>query len=468
MSQNNNSVLKSGIWYTASNFLVKSIGFITTPLFTRLMTKSEFGDFSTYSSWLSLAIIFVTLNLDSTLISAKYDYKDSFDKYISSILCLSSISVALWLCMVNVFSGFFEEFTDLEIKYLNLMLIYLLFFTALNLFQTRERYNFEYKNSVITGVGVSVATSLLSVLFVYLFSDKFEGRVLGAILPTIILGIIIYIYLLKKGGFPHISCWKYAIPICIPYIPHLLSMTVLNSTDRIMITNICGSEYTALYSLAYNCGAVVTLLLVSLNNAFSPWLGEKIASKEYDKINKVSKRYILCFIFLAIGIMLISPEALLILGGKAYMEAIYVLAPVSMGCACQFLYTLFVNVEQFTKKTGKMALASGIAAGINFVLNIIFIPVFGYLAAAFTTLAGYTALLCMHMLIVKKIGLKEIYDYKFIARVLIAGILAMLIIMVTYSFCIIRYGLCFSYMVLLGVMLIKNKGIIFNFLKKRS
>ena len=38
---NNKKALKSGVWYTASNFLDKSIGFITTPIFTRLLTKSR-------------------------------------------------------------------------------------------------------------------------------------------------------------------------------------------------------------------------------------------------------------------------------------------------------------------------------------------------------------------------------------------------------------------------------------------
>ena len=86
---NDKKALKSGIWYTVSNFLIRSIGFITTPIFTRLLTKSEFGAFNNYSSWLSIITIFVTFNLESTLISAKYDYKESFDEYILSLLSSS-------------------------------------------------------------------------------------------------------------------------------------------------------------------------------------------------------------------------------------------------------------------------------------------------------------------------------------------------------------------------------------------
>ena len=91
---NNKKALKSGVWYTASNFLVKSIGFITTPIFTRLLTREDFGLYNNYISWLASITIIVTLNLDSTLISARFDFKDNFDEYILSIFPSLSLSVS--------------------------------------------------------------------------------------------------------------------------------------------------------------------------------------------------------------------------------------------------------------------------------------------------------------------------------------------------------------------------------------
>ena len=55
MTQNNytsKDVINSSIWYTISNFLVKGIGFITIPVFARLMTKQEMGDYSNFLVWL--------------------------------------------------------------------------------------------------------------------------------------------------------------------------------------------------------------------------------------------------------------------------------------------------------------------------------------------------------------------------------------------------------------------------------
>ncbi|MCI8790872.1 MAG: oligosaccharide flippase family protein [Lachnospiraceae bacterium] len=467
MGNNNVKAVKSGIWYTISNLLVKGIGFLTTPIFTRLLSHAEFGAYNNYISWLSFLTIFITLNLESTLISARYDYKQHFDDYIFSMLALSSINTLVWILMVNLFQKAFTNFLELDLRYINIMLIYSLFTPAITMFQRREMYFFEYKKNVLTSVFLAVGTAILSVLLVINLPDRLTGRILGAALPSILLGALFYAFFIIRGQKVKVSYWKYAIPICLPYIPHLLSMTLLNSMDRVMITKFCGSEQTALYSLAYTCGTMITLLLTSLNSAYIPWLGEKLVEEKYAEIKRFSYSYILIFLYLSIGIMLVSPEILLILGGEKYMEAVYVLAPVSMGCVCQFLYVMLVNVEQLKKRTIGMAAGSGSAAIVNLILNYLLIPMIGYLAAAYTTLVGYIVLLGIHMYLVYRLKLSRIYDYKFMILVVVAGIFGMIGINIMYSHTFIRYIILGIYSISVIAFLYKNKNRILEFLIKR-
>lgn len=449
-------VIKSGIWYTISNFLVKSIGFITTPIFTRLLTKEEFGLFNNYTSWVSIMTIFVTLNLESTLISARYDFEKKFDEYILSMLCLSSMSSIFWLLIMNIFPQNFSSMLGLNNTYINVMLVYLLFLPAINLYQARERYYFEYKKSVLISILLSISTALLSVVMVCIMSRKLMGRILGAAIPTILIGVVLYLWFLYKGKKIKVIYWKYALPICLPYIPHLLSLTLLYSMDKVMITRWCGAEQNALYSLAYTCGMIVTLLLTSMNSAYAPWIGEKLAKKDYKDIFRWSKPYINLFFMFSILIMAVSPEILLILGGKAYMGAIYAMPPVTVGCVMKFLYTMFVNVEQFEKKTIGMAIASVTATVINFILNSIFIPKYGFIAAAYTTLFGYFVLLLIHMFLVYKMGLNHVYSYKHIFLILGMEIFVMLFLTIIYQ-SIIRYIFIIAYLIIIMFLIIKNK-----------
>ncbi|MCI9077632.1 MAG: oligosaccharide flippase family protein [Lachnospiraceae bacterium] len=443
----NKQAFKSGVWYTVSNLLVKSMAFITTPLFTRLLTKEEYGDYNNYLSWSAVLSIFITLNVEASLISAKFDFKENFKQYIFSISTLGTFSAVIWLVVSNVFKTWITNFFGMDIFYVNVMIIYCLFLAVVNLFQVSGRYMYRYKESIFVAILLALSTTILSIIFVYNMSNKFMGRVLGMALPAIIIGFAIYIYLFKNGKNIKFGYWIYALKVCIPYIPHLLSLTVLNSVDKVMITQICGSEYTALYSVAYSCGTIITLLLTSMNNAFSPWLGDKLALNDFMGIRKVSKYYISGFLVLAVGVMLFSPEVLYIMGGKVYMEAKYVMLPVALGCICQFIYTMFVNIEQFKKKTTGMAIASVIAALLNYLLNLWFIPEFGYIAAAYTTLTGYLFLLIAHMFLVWKLEYSKVYSYRFISIIIVVVFTISLFINVLYKYNIFRYITILMYVV---------------------
>ena len=130
---NNAKALKSGLWYTFSNFLIQGINLLTTPVFARLLSKSEFGLYNNYLSWLSVFTILTTLRLESTLISAKFDYEKSFDSYIYSTNLLGLIITLGWFAIINIFHQFFTELTEVDWVYLNVMMVYLLFFPSINL-----------------------------------------------------------------------------------------------------------------------------------------------------------------------------------------------------------------------------------------------------------------------------------------------------------------------------------------------
>ena len=418
----NAKALKSGFWYLIANFAVKAMALITTPIFTRLLTKEQFGDYSNWFSWTSIAVIVVTMSVESSLISAKFDYRNRINQYGLSLIGLVLLSTAIWTVVINSFAVFFSNIIGLKILYMNIMLLYCFFFAVINIFQISERYQYGYKKAVFVALLVAVCTTLLSILLVLNMQDALAGRVLGTVIPPVVIGLLLTIWFIRSGKSIDFSVWPYALKICVPFVPHLLSLTILNSVDRIMITKICGPTDNALYSVAYTCGHMVTILMTSLNSAFSPWLGDKLHDEQFSEIRKVSKYYIILFCVLAILLMLIAPEVLLILGGKSYLEAKYVMCPVAMGCICQFLYTLFVNVEQYKKKTVGMAFASVSAALLNYILNYIFIPRFGYVAAAYTTLAGYLFLLLIHMILVRKLGYMDVYSYSFVGIVTVVMI----------------------------------------------
>ena len=83
--------LKSGFFYTFSNFLTKGIVFLTTPLFSRIMSEQAFGAYSAFITWQTLLLCVLPLGLDTTVTRARLDFPDKLEQYLSSVsvVCIS-------------------------------------------------------------------------------------------------------------------------------------------------------------------------------------------------------------------------------------------------------------------------------------------------------------------------------------------------------------------------------------------
>lgn len=461
------STAKIAIWYVFSNVFVRGISVISTPIFTRLMSKAEYGQFSNFTSWESIIMTLVTLNFTSSIARAKYDFDHRMDEYISSILLFSNIITFFSYCFIEFNQHFFENLFSMNILYIRILFIYLLFAPAFSYLQIKHRAYKKYKFFVAFSISSSIMRTLVSVFCVVALSDKLFGRLCGYLIPITLFNLVLWITIVIKGKKLSWTCVKYACGISIPLIPHALSNSILGNADRIMIRNYCGSEAVALYSVAYSISMLANLLWTSMNQAWAPWLYDNMHAKNKNTIIKNSKIYLGIFAFLITGVLLAAPEIILVLGGKQYYDARYVMPPVVIGCAFQFIYGMYVNIEIFSKKTYTISIGTMTAAVLNLFLNWLFIPKHGYIAAAYTTMVGYGTLFLFHYCIVRR-TIKEysdIYDKNFI---ILTALLIMVLgtaAIVLYEYNIIRYILIFLYGLLILNGLYKYKNYIKSLLK---
>ena len=109
-----NIVIKSGFWYTVSNFFLKGIAFITIPIFSRMLTTEEFGYYNNFTAWLAVLTIIGTLSLSTSLIRGRFDFKDDLDSFISSNLILGSICTIVLYFVVFLNKNVFESLSSLS------------------------------------------------------------------------------------------------------------------------------------------------------------------------------------------------------------------------------------------------------------------------------------------------------------------------------------------------------------------
>ncbi len=464
----NDKVLKAGIWYTISNFLVKGIAFLVMPIFTRIMTSSDVGYFSNIMAWFNILAIITTFEIYSSVSIARFDYKKEIDSYISSSLFLGTLITIFFYLIVLIFHSFFENLFMIDFLSLNIIFIYLLVYPAIQMFQIRNQIKYDYIPTVIVSVLNSLLTSIISIILTLTFTNALQGRVIGYFIPSIVICLVIYIYLMNKGKSISPKYWKYCLKISFPLIWHLLAGYLLSSMDRIMIIHLDGPEANAFYTVASTISVVVNILWNSMNNAWAPWAYEKMDEKNYKILKENSKSYTIFFLFFVNVFMLITPELLLIMGGKHYLESKFVMPPVMIGYIFQFLYSFYVNIEFYHKKQRNIAIGTIIACIINGILNLIFIPIFGYIAAAYTTLIGYFSLFLIHFYLVKRLNCTSWYDTKFFMKVVAFSLISLIFYNFLYYFDILRYIFIVFISIFILRFLIKKKDVIITMIRSKS
>ena len=145
------------------------------------------------------------------------------------------------------------------------------------------------------------------------------------------------------------------------------------------------------------------------------------------------------------------------------MTAIWVMPPLILSVFVMFIYQQFVNVLFYYKKTNIILFVSILAAIMNIILNSIVIPIYGFIAAGYTTLFSYIIVMLLYYVFMKKIcskngiNMKNIFDIKFQFFVLVIMIFLFAIIVLLYKAMYVRYAIL---IISLFVLFIKKNYII--------
>ena len=465
----NNTALKAGIWYTISAIAVKAINIITTPIFTRMMTTGDYGLAQTFTSWSSLLMVFCSLNLIYSIGRAKLDFPGQLDKYVGSMQVLAltaSVTVSgLMLLFINPVAKFMEMNNTLVM----LLCVHLLFYPTIPLWQNKFKYQYKYKGNIAITAYITIVSVLVTLALMFQFeTDRYYPKVLGTIITGGILSGSFWIHSIRKKNICiNTTYWKYGLKISVPLILHSLSLNVLSQSDRVMISKFSGTESTGIYSLAYNYAILVNIILSAANDAWLPWFHDNLFAGEKEAIREKVKPLVILGCMMGIGCISIAPEAIFILGPEAYQAGKWVVGPVVLGLICQFIYQQYVHIELHEKKTQYISMGTILAAGLNLILNFIFIPKFGYVAAAYTTMFCYFVLMFVHLFITKKFLKVNLYNDLFMfAALIVSGILTC-VFMSLYGTILIRYALL---VVICLVYVVSNKKYIIAFInsKKKS
>ena len=459
--------VKASFWFLICSFLQKGISVITTPIFTRLLTTSEYGQFDVFNSWLGIITIIVSMNLYAEVYTqGMIKFNEERKVFSSSLQGLSLTLVVIWTVIYIAFYQFWNKLLSLTTVQMMSLLLMIWTTATFNFWASEQRVYYKYKLLVLITLFVSITKPVVGIFLVTHFEDKVTARILGLVLVEVIAYTGCFVSQIIRGKrFYSYKFWKYSIFYNLPLIPHYLSQVVLINSDRIMINKFVGSSAAGIYGLAYSLAMVMTLFNIALMNTLNPWIYQKIKDKEYKKIEPVAYISLSIIAFVNLFLIALAPEVVKIFAPSSYYKAVYCIPPVAMSVLFIFMYDLYAKYAFYYEKTKLIMLASIGGAILNIVLNYVGIKLFGYVTAAYTTLICYMVYALFHYILMRKVcneycdGIKPYND-----RILLGIVFVFLLfgfgLLLTYSYIVIRYFI----VILMIIIVIVNKKRILEYL----
>lgn len=385
---------KNIIFLTVGQFGTKFLTFFLVPLYTRVLTSSEYGTFDLYSATVSLLVPVLTLNIaDSTTIFLLDKKNKALSSGIVSIsLGYYFISLLIFSCLlfVNWIFKFFPVFNE--------YIIYLFLMFAVNglsnLFLCYARGFDRIKNVSVSGVLCSAVMIALNLIFLLPMKMGLKGYYLatigGQIIQILYLGFSLKIFREISFKRPEKNLHKEMISYSSPMMLNTVSWWINNVSDRYIVTAMCGIIENGIYSVAYKIPSILSMFQSIFSQAWTLSAVQDFDSE--DKNGFFSKMYALynvsMVLICSVLIVFTKVIAKILYTNDFYSAWKYVpflLISVVFGSLSGYLGGIFAAV----KDSKSFASSTVCGAVLNMILNFLLIHFWGALGAAVATAVSY-------------------------------------------------------------------------------
>ena len=386
------SLKKNGIYNVLKTCSSIIFPLITFPYISRVLQPENIGKINFSSSFVTYFSLISILGLPGYAIRECSAIKNDKEKLniianqLMSINIVTTVIAYVFLFLTMIFWHNLDNY-----RYLILLYSSTLLFTTLGA---------DWLNTAMEDFGYitlrSVAFQFLALILMFSFVKTKEDYIIYAFITLISStgASILNIWYRKKYCniiFTFNIPWKKHLPpILYLFVMHL-SVIIFNNTDITMLGLFWGDKEVGLYSTAHKILNISSNVVQSIILVLIPRLSGLFANKDHTKINVLLRKLlsfnILLGLPITIGIILTAKDILAIVGGEKFIEATPILQIMVICFAFSLIGGSFLgNAILIPSKQEKYyMIVCLITALCNVVLNYIFIPSYGAIAAAATT-----------------------------------------------------------------------------------
>ena len=434
------------------------ISFLLLPLYTAKLSPEEYGTYDYLVTLSTFLLPIITMLMEESMFRFLIDAENLKEKkkVITATIAYTVLGTVLFSAIAGIVMGI------IKYEYAVLFLLFVISNILIGLSNALARGTGKIKLYSLSNFILGISTIILNIVFIVNLKLGVSGLLWSNTIANTLTAVFIFAKLhlnkfVSKKDFSK-NKLKEMLKYSIPLVPNNLSWIIISLSDRLMLTKMAGEGANGIYSIANKFPNIIYACYGFFSTAWKESaariLKEENKSKYYNSIYKDIK----CFLkAVVLGLIAIMPFVFKLFVNETYNEA-YIYIPILV---ISIYYTNMSNFYGgiFTayKNTKIMGSTTVVAAILNILINLIFIPKYGIYAAAFSTLISNAIVYVYRRYRLREyIKLNEKFNYVF--WVLLA------IVLVTYYTNNIALKVV-MFIIVLIYCFITNKNFIMSMLK---
>lgn len=426
--------IKSLVQHTAiygmGDLLGRVVSVLLVPIYARHLTPTDNGILSLAFAFIGFSAVFYSLGLNPALIrvlSGKTDlaeHRTTFSSAFWTLLVLGAILSALLWTNAQVLAHHLTG-SQIHAPFLKLIAAIVVFDTLSEPLFTLCRARQRSMHYAIVRV---IQHTLQLGLTVYFIAYLNRGPI--AVFEANILSSLFALIIMLPAGLSVIRPTFQVAPLrellsfALPFVPSALAILIINLSDRFLIRFFLGLDDLGIYGITYKLGLPIFFVVKAFRAAWAPAvLNETNEEETRQMCARITTYFFLIGVFGCLILATFAHEIIVAVAGnnaEIYLKGIKIVPIVALAFLLYGLYVILTAGIYAKKRAGSLPFIVGTGAVVNVAINIALLPKFGFIAAAYSTLAAYAVMVILLFLSVRRFY-PVLYEYARLGKVGVAG-----------------------------------------------
>lgn len=447
-------LIKNTFIIAIGKFSTQIVSFLLVSLYTAKLTTEQYGNYDLIITIITFLTPFITLTLEESMFrflidaKSKKEEKSIITQTVITILTTLSIACVIIFLIIKIFS----------INTTKLFIPYVIAVVLMALMNALVRGLGKIKLYSLSNFILSVITIVLNIVLILGTNLKVDGLLLSVIIANLIMVVFLAVRVKLKAFIDvkliNKKLMKEMLVYSIPLIPHSLSWTIINLSDRLIITAFLGSASNGIYAVSNKFPSIINTVYNYFAIAWKESAAKALHSDDshgyYNKIYTSLKNIVYSA---TIGLIAVIPFVFNILINSGYKEAYLYIPILVFAVYFSNMASFYGGIFSAYKKTKIIGTTTLVSAIINLVANIAVIKFLGIYAAAISTLLSSIFLYAY-----RKEKIKEFVKLKSSKDLIFTILITLVVFLSYYSNNYIFQAIALIFTIIYALMM--NKGIV--------